>query len=265
LWSERFDVDALGEQRRVLGSRAFEALYQQRPVPAEGAIFRREWVRYYTPRPGGYDLGGRFELDTHVRRFTTTDLAVSTKSSADWTVIATWGVTAARDLLLLDLVRARMEGPEIVPALRRVFEQWRPASIGVEQVAFQLSIVQAAQRDGLPVVSLRPDRDKVSRAMTAAARMEAGQVFLPEHAVWLGEFERELLQFPAARHDDQVDTLSYAAAEVALGRWSGGSASSAAYASYADADDFDTDDAAVAYSRSLFDESDYMPRTGWQA
>jgi hypothetical protein len=103
-----------------------------------------------------------------------------------------------------------------------VFDTWKPVSIGVEQVAFQLSIVQAAQRDGLPVVALRPDKDKVSRAMTAAARMEAGMVLLPKDAAWLGEFERELLQFPAGKHDDQVDVLAYAATQVTLGRWSGG-------------------------------------------
>jgi predicted phage terminase large subunit-like protein len=225
LWPQRFGVEALAEQRRVLGSQPFSALYQQRPVPAEGAIFKREWIRYFVPRQGGYDLGGRFEGEEFVRRFQTVDLAVSTKSTADWTVIATWGVTSRKELLLLDVVRRRMEGPEIVPALRAGFERWKPTSIGVEQVAFQLSIVQAAQRDGLPVVALRPDKDKVSRAMTAAARMESAQVFFPRDAVWLGEFERELLQFPAGKHDDQVDTLSYAAAQVVLGRWAAGGSS----------------------------------------
>lgn len=222
LWPERYDVPALEEQRRVLGSAAFSALYQQRPVPAEGAIFKRDWIRYYTPRTEGFDLGGRFEPDSFVRRFATVDLAVSTKTTADWTVIAVWGVTTGKDLLLLDLVRRRLEGPEIVPALRTMYDRWRPASIGIEQVAFQLSIVQAAQRAGLPVVSLHPDRDKVSRAMTAAARMEAGAVYLPKDAAWLEEFERELLTFPASRHDDQVDVFAYAAAQVALGRWTGG-------------------------------------------
>lgn len=237
LWPARFDVDALEAQRRQLGSVPFSALYQQRPVPADGAIFKREWIRYFTAREGGYDLGGRFEGQEFVRRFSTVDLAVSTKSTADWTVIATWGVTSRGELLLLDLVRSRMEGPEIVPALRRVYERWRPVSIGVEQVAFQLSIVQAAQRNGLPVVALKPDRDKVSRAMTAAARMEASQVFFPRDASWLAELERELLQFPAGKHDDQVDVLAYAAAQVTLGKWSGGgSGNEGVVVSYEDMD-----------------------------
>ncbi len=43
-------------------------------------------------------------------------------------------------------------------------------------------------------------------------------MFWPRHAPWVGEWEAELLLFPNARHDDQVDTLSYAALEVAKRR-----------------------------------------------
>lgn len=38
--------------------------------------------------------------------------------------------------------------------------------------------------------------------------VEAGQMFLPPEAHWLGEFKSELLAFPSGRFDDQVDALS---------------------------------------------------------
>lgn len=38
--------------------------------------------------------------------------------------------------------------------------------------------------------------------------IERGSLFLPESAPWLGDFLAELLAFPRARHDDQVDALS---------------------------------------------------------
>ncbi len=38
--------------------------------------------------------------------------------------------------------------------------------------------------------------------------IERGSLFLPESAPWLGDFLAELLAFPHARHDDQVDALS---------------------------------------------------------
>jgi len=44
--------------------------------------------------------------------------------------------------------------------------------------------------------------------------MEAGNVWFPRDAPWMGELQRELLAFPNAAHDDQVDALAYAAVLV---------------------------------------------------
>jgi hypothetical protein len=57
-------------------------------------------------------------------------------------------------------------------------------------------------------IAVDPESDKVTRMATQAAKLEAGQVFLPHNAAWLDEFKSELLQFPHGRHDDQVDSLS---------------------------------------------------------
>ncbi|PZR80339.1 MAG: hypothetical protein DLM65_08500 [Candidatus Aeolococcus gillhamiae] len=216
LWPARYDADMLARRREEMGTRLFSAEYQQEPVPAGGSIFRREWFRYYRPvADGAFVLdGGVYVAGADCRRVMTCDLAVSTKTSADYTVLACWAVTKANQLLLLDLQRSRMEGPDIVPALRRMYESWHPATVGIESVAFQLSIVQEARRAGLPVRELKPDRDKVSRALTAAARMEGAGVFFRAGAPYLGDLEAELLRFPAGRHDDMVDVLSYAIAEV---------------------------------------------------
>ena len=43
-----------------------------------------------------------------------------------------------------------------------------------------------------------------------SARIEAGQVLIPDSASWLGEFQREILSFPHGRHDDQIDSVSQA-------------------------------------------------------
>ena len=43
---------------------------------------------------------------------------------------------------------------------------------------------------------------------TESAQIEAGHVFLPRSAAWLGDFQAELLQFPHGQHDDQVDSMS---------------------------------------------------------
>jgi predicted phage terminase large subunit-like protein len=216
LWPDRYDVDALARRRQEMGSRLFQAEYQQEPAPATGSIFKREWMRYWRPLASGvYDLGsGRVAQNADCRRFTTCDLAVSTKTNADFTVLATWALTPSADLILLDMARARIEGPDIVPALRHAYELHKPDVIGIEASAFQLVIVQEARRAGLPIKALRPDRDKVSRALAAAARMEGGQVFFEDGAPYLDVLESELTAFPHGRHDDIVDTLAYAVLEA---------------------------------------------------
>lgn len=60
---------------------------------------------------------------------------------------------------------------------------------------------------------VRPDGDKVSRMAVVSAKFEAGQVFLPERASWLADFEAELFAFPGSRNDDQCDSVSQALSE----------------------------------------------------
>jgi predicted phage terminase large subunit-like protein len=124
-----------------------------------------------------------------------------------------WAVTRHNDLLLLERYRGRLAGPDQMSLLRNLNREWAPDWIGIEAVAYQLALIQQARRDGLPIKELKADRDKISRALTASARLEAGQVYFPKHAPWLGEWEAELLAFPNGRHDDQADVFAYAALE----------------------------------------------------
>ena len=48
------------------------------------------------------------------------------------------------------------------------------------------------------------------RGCVQAAPIEAGAVHVPTHALWLEEFKKEVLSFPASKHDDQIDALSQA-------------------------------------------------------
>jgi predicted phage terminase large subunit-like protein len=219
---ERYPAEKLGQTRQVLGSYWWAAQYQQRPAPAGGGVFKREWFRTFSESESSYTLCDVAIPKARCHRFCTVDLAVSTATTADYTVIATWAVTPNMDLLLLDVDRRRMEGPDIVPALSATHARWRPGFIGVERAGFQLTIIQEARRAGLPIRELRPDSDKLSRALPAAARMEGGQVAWREGAAWRVDVETELLGFPNGRHDDIVDALSYAAGELTHGFGSGG-------------------------------------------
>jgi predicted phage terminase large subunit-like protein len=218
---------------KKVGAYYWAALYQQRPRPREGLAFKAAWIRRWTPE--GPDLVRLHAPDgsstlvrvAHCRRFTTGDLAASTRTTADWTVGATWLATPESDLVLWDLERERTATPAHL--FRRVFLRHRPAYLAMGANGLGLPIVHELRRGGrdadgvehpgLPVRGIVEHLDKLANAQAAIVRMEAGQVYLPANAPWLGAFEAELLGFPNGVHDDQVDCLSHAANDVF---WSGG-------------------------------------------
>lgn len=210
LWPNRFGPDEVATLKSRL-SRGAAGQLQQRPAPAGGDIFKREWFskNYYTMNGETPVLGGTtFPVG---RRFATVDLAVSQKTTADFTVIASWMYSLGK-LFLLDIDRRRIEGPDLVPAMRAAMVRNKLSEIYVEKVGFQATIIQQAQREGLPVRELIPDKDKVTRAYAATPWFEQGKVCFRSGASYLSDLEHELLGFPNAAHDDQVDTVSYACA-----------------------------------------------------
>lgn len=229
LWPDRFSVEDLERVRDDLGGSEghwWTALYQQRPAPIGGGILKPDQFRRFSLVEDGYLLdrpdGPHLVSSQALQRFATMDLAVSVKTVADYTVIGVFGL-AWPDLLVLDVLRRRMEGPDLPKIAARVWQAYRPAYFAVEQVGFQLSTVQDMRRGNpgenpprpaLPVKGVLPQGDKVTRALTLAARMAGGHVYVPENAPWLAALFSEMALFPRGEHDDQVDVLAYAALEA---------------------------------------------------
>jgi predicted phage terminase large subunit-like protein len=218
LWKHRFPIEKINDIKKTLGNYWFASLYQQEPSPADGGIFNSAYFRYFDEIDGVVKLYGddkvKNQLISKCRIYAVIDLAVSTSDKADYTVLLIFAVTPNHEILILDIVRQRMEGAGHLGLLENIYRKWQPITIGIESVQYQKSLVQQAKRKGLPVKELRPDKDKVSRALTIAARIEAGTVYFKARQPWLGDLENELLQFPNGKNDDQVDALSYVAAMI---------------------------------------------------
>jgi predicted phage terminase large subunit-like protein len=222
LWPEMYDHEWMAQTKRAMGTYWFTAMYQQRPAPADGMLFKKANFRYYEKHEDGklvtmFKDGGPYIFDTtYGTKFTTVDVAASEKEQADYSVAATWVVTVERDLLLWDLERVKFEGPDLMPWLRRLYFTQRPAVIGIERLGYGLAVIQELLRDGLPIVRLEPDKDKVSRALPACARYEEHRVYHPLGWAGKDDFENELLVFPNGKHDDQVDVTAYAALQLPM-------------------------------------------------
>lgn len=222
LCPERYDEQALRDIRVDVGPSAWASLYQQRPIAVGGGMFRRDrfgaWTEAKrTEESVFYRLGETVVDDALCWRFATMDPAFTKTRASDYTAIAVWAVapTDPYSLILLDLKRVRVEHADHAPLIRQVWEQYQPAWIGLEKQMATLSLFDEVQRQGVVVRWLKPDRNKIARAETAVAVVDAGRVFLPAHALWVSEFLDEVVSFPVAKHDDQVDVLAYACTELA--------------------------------------------------
>lgn len=208
------------QARREMSSLVFSQEYEAEFISHGTGMFHSEWIRHWYDRWVGEErffmLGDEPVAESSCWKFHTVDLAWSQEERADYTVISTWAVTPLKHLLLLDVLRGHFEGPDIVPKMTQAWKSHGGAYIAVEKATRQMSIIQEAERTGLPIRVVRAEKDKVSRALPATARMERGQVWFPRAATpWYADIEQELLAFPAGRHDDFVDTLAYAAIQVA--------------------------------------------------
>jgi len=214
------------EDGEMAGKYWFNALYQGRPQVEGGGIISRPFCYYapHMPRSGEpyrlYDADGALARTVYASecfRFATLDLAASTKTSADWTVFSVWDVTPLRDVILHDRVRVRMETPDHAPQVREWAKAYGVKYVGVESATFGMSLIQQLMREGgVSVRPLKADKDKVTRAIPYGNHIAMGKVFFPKGAPWIQDWEDEHVKFPNAKHDDQVDTGSYAIEQVLL-------------------------------------------------
>jgi predicted phage terminase large subunit-like protein len=201
LHPERESKDTLDRIKAEIGSLMFSAQYQQRPVPVEGNLIRRDWFRSYNHLP-----------DVCAKRIVQSwDIAMMTGDANDYSVCTTWWIIKA-DYYLVDVFRARLQYPDLRRKLARLAAKHRAETILIENAGPGMALLQDLWRDppqGMPrPTGRKPEGSKVDRMVAQSAKIEAGHIHLPKEADWLDTFLHELLAFPTGRHDDQVDSVS---------------------------------------------------------
>jgi len=198
LWPEKFPLETLDRIREAIGSSAWASLYQQRPVLEEGAIFKREWFRFFQDR----------EPPECRRIVMSIDSAYKVGQQNDFSVLMVLGQTQT-GYYVLHTTRERLEFPELKRKAIALGEIWSPHYCLVEDAASGQSLIQALRAETrLPILPVKPLGDKQARASAVSPLVESGRVYLPENAPWLRDFIDELTSFPVSVHDDQVDAFS---------------------------------------------------------
>lgn len=197
LWPEWFDTRHWDQFR--LNRRTWSSLYQQRPAPDEGILFRKEDMGVYEREPDNLHIIGA------------SDHAV-TPDGGDWTEHGIAGVSVDGAVYLLDWWRGRT-GPEewierqldLVVKHRPLawFGEMGPIRRATEGRIRQRMIDRRAQcrMEWLPHIG-----DKATKAQSIIATAGVGRLMWPR-AAWVAELQRQCLVFPAGSPDDGVDTL----------------------------------------------------------
>ena len=190
-------------------TRDWASLYQQRPAPSSGSIFKTNLINVVPAEPNSISWVRAWDL-------------AATKASGtrdpDWTVGVKLGMWMGRPVVG-DVVRFR-GGPQEV-------EQTIVATAKRDGYATQISIPQdpgqagkaqvqylTSKLIGFTVHSSPETGDKSTRAAPVASQCNVGNLTLVA-GPWNKAFIDELTVFPSGTKDDQVDALSRAFAMVA--------------------------------------------------
>jgi predicted phage terminase large subunit-like protein len=207
---ERYNLESLLRiKRNFYGAgqqRMWASLYQQNPAPDEGAFFVKAMFRYYAYRLSTKGM--------HI--YQAWDFAITEKQQSDYTV----GVTIAQDehdnLYVLDVLRLKLgDGEELMATVVGYAQKWNPIVIGVEDGQIWKALESTfkkvcLERNFYPSYEvLKPLTDKMVRAQPLRGRMQAGKVWFNEASAWIQYTRTEMLRFPAGKHDDIIDALSW--------------------------------------------------------
>lgn len=192
------DPQEIAAARNTVPDIVFRREFMAEFVSFGGALLKEGWLQYGPLPP-------REALEVTIG----VDLAISTKDGADWTAAVALGRDGNGHIWILDAARVREPFDGVLRFIRAFASRWNPDLIAIEQVQYQAAVVtELIRTTNLPVMGIKPDKDKITRFFPVQARFEQGMITLGHDLP--PEFRKELLGFPVGSHDDWVDALSYA-------------------------------------------------------
>lgn len=207
LWPE-FKDEAEWAKDKAEDEAGYASLGQQRPAPEGGAIIKTTWTESrFKSIPAG---PGTWIWSCDPK-------AGSKDPKSSRVVIQLWFQPKLKpgQVFLVDQVKGLWDQPETIAEFRRLsrLPLWKRATAKlVENKADGKGIVATLKSEIPGLLLVEPQGDKVVRCKAVSPFWAAGNVWLPDDSIsnWVGEFVQELVSFPAAAHDDQVDAMALA-------------------------------------------------------
>ena len=209
LCHERYSLKWLLKQSKKLGLYFWNALYQQRPAPLEGVMWKRDWFlgKEFAVAPGGLQSVA-YDWDTAYTEKETNSACAYVKAGKD----------QEGNIYILDCGYEWLETPAA--------EQWMTELKGphyIEAKASGKSLVPLLKNRGIYAIEVQVQGglDKVARTSLVTPYAESGKVFIAKHikAKLLDDERQGILKFPNATNDDLNDALVQALNRLAVNKW----------------------------------------------
>ncbi len=195
----RFDKEVLAGLKKSMGSLQYAGQFQQVPAPAEGVIFKREWLH-------NFYKDGAAPITQDIQSW---DMAF-TKSEGSAKVAGFVMGRRGSAIYIKDLVNDKMTFTESVAAVRTLSGKWpRARAKVVENKANGPAIVDLLKKEIPGMVEFNPRGSKEERAISVTPYFEAMNIFLPDPKThpWVDDLIRDLLIFPKGTFKDTTDAL----------------------------------------------------------
>jgi predicted phage terminase large subunit-like protein len=194
------------------GARTWNALYQGRPAPSEGGLFKRaDWMFYEHPLWVDVD-GVRTTTGDSDVLVMSWDMTFKNTQSSDYVVGQVW-LHRGANVYLLDQIRKRMTFTESLAAVELLVARWPQCAIKlIEDKANGTAILDMLRPKMPGLIPVTPHESKEARAAAVSPFVEAHNVYLPAPSLapWAADLVDEAAAFPNGAHDDQIDALSQA-------------------------------------------------------
>jgi predicted phage terminase large subunit-like protein len=199
LWPLKEDEETLAATKGTLGTYIFTAMYQGKPSPSEGTIFKRGWWKYYREKPAKFD-----EI------IQSWDCAFKDTVGSSYVCGQVWGKIGASKYLL-DQVRDKMDFPTTKQAVINLSVKWPEIRKKyIEDKANGPAIIATLKEEIEGLIPIEPEGSKIARAHAVSGTVEAGNCYIPEGLQWVNDFVEECSAFPFGKFKDQVDTMTQA-------------------------------------------------------
>lgn len=214
LWPEKtsrgmggYDVAWLTRKQRQ-SEATFSALYQGRPAPLDGDLYRADWLIEYGPN----ELPNIETLNF----YGASDHATGTRTRSDPSVIGCVGMDPNGVIWFMpDILWARVQTDKAVDEICAQMKRNDPFTWFIESENISKSfgpfLRKAMQEERLYRTVLQPmsvSQDKVKRSQSSRGLAAAGKFRFPRHAPWWSRAKKQLLTFPNGANDDFVDFVS---------------------------------------------------------